>query len=64
MFKFKSYKDLPQFEATLARFGDRVSIVAGLELSGKMTAEDAYAEIKRLYKELKQSRKQEGEANE
>jgi hypothetical protein len=64
MFKFRTYQDLPKFERTLAQFGDRVSIIAGLELSGKMTSEDAYGEIKRLYKELKQSRKERDEANE
>ena len=58
MFKFRSYEDLPKFEKALAKFGDKVGLIAGLEISGKMTPEDAYSEIKRLYKELKQMRKE------
>lgn len=57
MFSF-NYKNLSSFEKTLAQFGDRVGIIAGLEISGKMTSEDAYSEIKKLYKELKQTRKE------
>lgn len=45
------------FDKTIARFGDRVSIIAGLEISGKLTSEQAYDEIKKLYKELKSSYK-------
>ena len=53
------YEDLSTFERTLARFGDKVSLIAGLELSGKLSPEDAYQQIKLLYKELKDQRKQE-----
>ena len=53
------YEDLSTFERTLARFGDKVSLIAGLELSGKLSPEDAYQQIKALYKELKDQRKQE-----
>lgn len=53
------YEDLSIFERTLARFGDKVSLIAGLELSGKLSPEDAYQQIKVLYKELKDQRKQE-----
>ena len=53
------YEDLSTFERTLARFGDKVSLIAGLELSGKLSPEDAYQQIKVLYKELKDQRKQE-----
>jgi hypothetical protein len=60
MFKYTTYPELTEFERKLAQFGDRVSIIAGLEVGGKMTAEDAYQEIKRLYKELKQVRKEGG----
>lgn len=52
-----SYKDLSEFDRNLAQFGDRVSIIAGLEISGKMTPEDAYRDIKLLYKQLKRARK-------
>jgi hypothetical protein len=51
------YEELSEFDRALARFGDRVALIAGLEISDKMSAEDAYLEIKRLYKELKAVRK-------
>jgi hypothetical protein len=47
------YENLGQFDKSLAQLGDRVGIIAGLEMSGKITAEDAYSEIKKLYKEFK-----------
>jgi hypothetical protein len=57
----KMYEDLTAFERALARFGDKVALIAGLEVSNKMTPEDAYQEIKNLYKELKKLRKKERE---
>ena len=54
---FPMYEDLSIFERTLARFGDKVSLIAGLELSGKLSPEDAYQQIRVLYKELKDLRK-------
>jgi sigma54-dependent transcription regulator len=45
------------FNANLQEFAQRVSIVCGLETGGKISTEDAYDEIKRLWKELKQSKK-------
>ncbi len=51
------YETLTQFERALARFGDKVALIAGLEISDKMSPEDAYKEIKELYKELKTLRK-------
>ena len=53
------YENLTEFERALARFGDKVALIAGLEISNKMNAEDAYQEIKTLYKELKSLRKKE-----
>lgn len=53
------YENLTEFERALARFGDKVALIAGLEISDKMSAEDAYQEIKTLYKELKSLRKKE-----
>tara|TARA_R110000868_G_scaffold298903_2_gene559090 strand:- start:23448 stop:23642 length:195 start_codon:yes stop_codon:yes gene_type:complete len=53
------YEQLSEFERALARFGDKVGLIAGLEISNKMTPEDAYQEIKKLYKDLKQLRKKE-----
>jgi hypothetical protein len=53
------YNDLTEYERALARFGDKVGFVAGLEISDKMSPEEAYQQIKILYKELKSLRKQE-----
>lgn len=53
------YENLTEFERALARFGDKVALIAGLEISDKMSPEDAYKEIKTLYKELKSLRKRE-----
>jgi TRAP-type uncharacterized transport system substrate-binding protein len=51
------YETLTEFERALARFGDKVALIAGLEVSDKMSPEEAYQQIKTLYKELKQLRK-------
>ena len=53
------YETLTEFERTLARFGDKVGLIAGLEISDKITPEEAYQQIKELYKELKSLRKKE-----
>lgn len=53
------YETLTEFERALARFGDKVGLIAGLEIADKMSPEDAYQQIKELYKELKQLRKKE-----
>ena len=53
------YEDLTAFERALARFGDKVGLIAGMELSDKITPEQAYQEIRELYRELKALRKQE-----
>ena len=53
------YNDLTEYERALAIFGDKVGFVAGLEISDKMSPEEAYQQIKILYKELKSLRKQE-----
>lgn len=53
------YDDLTPYEIALANFGDRAAIIAGLEISNKITPEDAFQRIKELYKELKDIRKTE-----
>lgn len=53
------YESLTEFERTLARFGDKVGLIAGLEITDKISPEDAYQQIKELYRELKALRKQE-----
>jgi hypothetical protein len=53
------YELLSVFERALARFGDKVGILASLEISDKISPEEAYQQIRVLYKELKSLRKQE-----
>jgi hypothetical protein len=53
------YEELTAFERALARFGDKVQYIVGLEISDKMTPELAYQEIKEMMKELKKLRKKE-----
>ena len=55
------YEELTAFERALARFGDKVQYVVGLEIGDKMSPETAYQEIKGMMKELKKLRKQERE---
>jgi DNA polymerase III delta prime subunit len=53
------YETLTEFERALARFGDKVQYVVGLEISDKISPETAYQEIKEMMKELKKLRKAE-----
>jgi hypothetical protein len=53
------YEDLSPYERALARFGDKCALLAGLELADKISPEDAYQQIKDMYKELKKLRKKE-----
>ena len=53
------YETLTEFERALARFGDKVQYIVGLEISNKMSPELAYQEIKDMMKELKKLRKEE-----
>jgi hypothetical protein len=40
------YETLTEFERALARFGDKVGLIAGLEIADKITPEEAYQQIK------------------
>jgi hypothetical protein len=53
------YESLTEFERALARFGDKVSLIVGLEISDRMSPEQAYQEIKEMMKDLKKLRKKE-----
>lgn len=53
------YETLTEFERALARFGDKCALIAGLEMSDKISPEEAYQQIKEMYKELKKLRKKE-----
>lgn len=45
------------FNANLQEFAQRVSIICNLETGGKISSEDAYKDIKKLWKDLKASKK-------
>ena len=53
------YELLSEYERALARFGDKCGILASLEISDKISPEEAYQQIRVLYKELKALRKEE-----
>ena len=53
------YENLSAYERSLARFGDKCALIAGLEITNKITPEQAYQEIKELYGDLKKLRKKE-----
>jgi len=44
-------------EANIREFGHTISLICALETGGKITADEAYALIKKTWKELKVSRK-------
>jgi hypothetical protein len=46
------------FNANLQEFSQRISYVCNLETGGKITPEEAYSQIKALWKALKQSKRQ------
>lgn len=45
------------FNANLQEFAQRVSIICSLETGGKVSSVEAYEDIKKLWKELKASKK-------
>lgn len=55
------YEDLTPYERALARFGDKCALVASMEITDKISPEQAYQMIKEMYKELKKLRKKEKE---
>lgn len=44
-------------EANIREFGHTISLICALETGGKLTADEAYALIKKTWNELKVSRK-------
>lgn len=48
------------FNSNLQEFAQRISYICNLETGGKISPEDAYQQIKTLYKALKHSKKQLG----
>ena len=52
------YEELNCFEEALKHFGTRVEVICALELSNRISSEDAYKMIKDEMKEVKKCRKQ------
>lgn len=46
------------FNANLQEFAQQVNFICNLETSGKLSPEESYKKIKRLWKQLKRSKKQ------
>ena len=44
------------FHQNLESFADRVGLIVGLQSNGKIGQEQAYSQIKKLWKEIKQSK--------
>lgn len=48
------------FNANLQEFAQRINYICNLETNGKISPEEAYDQIKALWKQLKRSKKQLG----
>jgi len=51
------YEELNCFEEALKHFGTRVEVITAMEMSRRISAEDAYQMIKDELKEVKKCRK-------
>ena len=51
------YEELDTFERALQHFGTRVEVIAAMEMGGRISAEEAYQQIKEELKALKKVRK-------
>lgn len=52
------YEELSCFEESLKHFGTRVEVICAMELSRRISPEDAYQMIKDELKEVKKCRKE------
>lgn len=57
------YEELNCFEEALKHFGTRVEVICAMELSKKLSSEDAYQQIKDELKDLKKVRKKYNQQN-
>ncbi|MFN5118988.1 MAG: hypothetical protein ACK5FE_06880 [Cyanobacteriota bacterium] len=46
------------FHQNLESFAERVGLIVGLQGNGKLSQEQAYSQIKKIWKELKESKSQ------
>ena len=52
------YEELNCFEEALKHFGNRVEVITAMEMSRRISPEDAYQMIKEELKEVKKCRKE------
>lgn len=52
------YEELDCFERALQHFGTRIDVIIAMEMSKRISPEDAYQRIKDELKEVKKCRKQ------
>ena len=45
------------FNANLQEFSNRIGLICGLETNGKLSPDEAYTQIRSLWKQLKRSKK-------
>lgn len=45
------------FNANLQEFSNQIGLICGLETNGKLTPDEAYTQIRSLWKQLKRSKK-------
>lgn len=62
LYPYESYRGKFQveevaFNANLQEFAQKVNVLCNLETNGKISSQQAYKEIKSLWKQLKNSRK-------
>lgn len=51
------YSNWNEFERSLMHFGTRVEMITAMQMANKISEEEAYQQIKAMYKELKKAHK-------
>ena len=51
------YSNWNEFERSLMHFGTRTEVIMAMQMADKITEEEAYQQVKAMYKELKKAHK-------
>ena len=51
------YSNWNEFERSLMHFGTRVEMITAMQMANKISVEEAYQQIKAMYKDLKKAHK-------
>jgi len=51
------YSNWNEFERSLMHFGTRVEMITAMQMANKISEEEAYQQIKAMYKDLKKAHK-------